>query len=136
MTERDRPAARAGRTPWTWLRDRRVVGGAGVVAAYLLVTLVMTWPYVNYADFGGTTYGGDQRLIVWTLAWDNHALLTRVPLFQSNLFFPDPDSLRYNEHLFGVSLFTLPWAMAGASPVLVYNRPPPTRSGARASSWC
>jgi hypothetical protein len=30
-------------------------------------------------------------------------------------------SLRYNEHLFGLSLFTLPWAAAGASPVLAYN---------------
>ena len=35
--------------------------------------------------------------------------------------FPSADSLRYNEHLFGVSLFTLPWTAAGAAPVLAYN---------------
>jgi len=92
-----------------------------VIAAYLVVTVVMTWPFVNYAEFARASYGGDMRLIIWTLAWDNHALLTGTPLFQSNLFFPAQDSLRYNEHLFGVSLFTLPWAAAGASPILAHN---------------
>jgi hypothetical protein len=103
--------------------DRRVDWRAlaAVAGAYLVLTAVMTWPYVNYAAFGQSTYGGDQRLIVWTLAWDNHALLSADRLFQSNLFFPAADSLRYNEHLFGLSLFTLPWALAGASPVLAHN---------------
>lgn len=94
---------------------------AVLVASYAALTLVMTWPYVNYADFASASYGGDARLIIWTLAWDNHALLSGLPLFQSNLFFPAAESLQYNEHLFGVSLFTLPWAAAGASPVLAYN---------------
>jgi hypothetical protein len=94
---------------------------AWLVAAYAAVAVVMTWPYVNYRDFGTASYGGDARLIIWTLAWDNHALLSGLPLFESNLFFPAADSLRYNEHLFGVSLFTLPWAAMGASPVLAYN---------------
>lgn len=92
-----------------------------VVAAYLAVTAVMTWPFVNYAEFATSSYGGDMRLIIWTLAWDNHAVLTGAPLFQSNLFFPAQDSLRYNEHLFGVSLFTLPLRLMGASPVLAHN---------------
>ncbi|MGE0445282.1 MAG: hypothetical protein AB7P99_08630 [Vicinamibacterales bacterium] len=94
---------------------------AFVTAAYVLLTVVMTWPYVNYGAFASATYGGDQRLIVWTLAWDNHAVLDWQPLFQSNLFFPAQHSLQYNEHLFGVSLFTLPWAAAGASPILAHH---------------
>jgi hypothetical protein len=94
---------------------------AAVVAAHLVVALIMTWPYVNYSAFGTSSYGGDQRLIIWTLAWDNHALLSSASLFQSNIFFPAADSLRYNEHLFGLSLFTLPWTMAGASPVLAHH---------------
>jgi hypothetical protein len=92
-----------------------------LVAAYAALTAVMSWPYVSYSNFGGASYGGDARLIIWTLAWDNHAVLSGLPLFQSNLFFPAAESLRFNEHLFGVSLFTLPWAAAGASPVLAYN---------------
>lgn len=92
-----------------------------VVAAYAAVTVVMTWPFVDYGHVGDASYGGDARLVIWTLAWDNHAVLNGLPLFTSNIFFPAADSLRYNEHLLGVSLATLPWAAAGASPVLAYN---------------
>jgi hypothetical protein len=102
-------------------RPMRVRPLIALLVAYAAVTWVMTWPYVNYSQFASASYGGDARLIIWTLAWDNHALLTGAPLFQSNLFFPVAESLRYNEHLFGLSLFTLPWAAAGASPVLAYN---------------
>jgi hypothetical protein len=92
-----------------------------IVTAYVVVTAIMSWPFVNYDDFGGSSYGGDQRLIIWTLAWDNHALLSSDSLFASNLFYPATDSLRYNEHLFGVSLFSLPWTIGGASPVLAHH---------------
>ncbi|MBM3778803.1 MAG: hypothetical protein FJW23_11295 [Acidimicrobiia bacterium] len=93
----------------------------GIAAAYLLVTVAMTWPYVSWRDFASASYGGDMRLIIWTLAWDNHALLSGTPLFDANVFFPAERALRYNEHLFGVSLFALPWTLAGASPVLAHN---------------
>jgi hypothetical protein len=99
----------------------RLGRAVGTIAAYLVATLVMTWPYVNYAEFGRAIYGGDAQLIIWTLAWDNHAILERIPLFDSNLFFPATGTLRFNEHLFGLSLFTLPWAALGASPVLAYS---------------
>jgi hypothetical protein len=94
---------------------------AAVVGAYAALTIVVSWPFFSYTEVARASYGGDARLIIWTLAWNNHAVLSGLPLFQSNLFFPAADSLRYNEHLFGVSLFTLPWAAAGASPVLAYN---------------
>ncbi len=101
----------------------RTRGGTalGIAAAYAVLTVVMTWPFVNYGHFASASYGGDARLIIWTLAWDNHAVLNGLPLFNSNVFFPASASLRYNEHLLGVSLATLPWAAAGASPVLAYN---------------
>lgn len=101
--------------------SRRIGTAAGIAAAYVLLTVVMTWPFVNYGHFASASYGGDQRLIIWTLAWDNHAILNGLPLFSSNIFFPTANSLRYNEHLLGVSLATLPWAAAGASPVLAHN---------------
>jgi hypothetical protein len=94
---------------------------AAVVIAYAALTAVMTWPFVNYGHFADSSYGGDARLIIWTTAWANHAVLNRLALFDANIFFPAPESLRYNEHLLGLSLATLPWAAAGASPVLAYN---------------
>ena len=103
-------------------------GGAGgrlprrwIIAAYVSATFVMTWPYVNYGHFATAGYEGDARLVTWILAWDNHAVIDGWPLFRANAFFPAPDSLRYNEHAFGLSLFTLPWTLAGASPTLAYN---------------
>ena len=94
---------------------------AAIVIAYAALTAVMTWPFVNYGHFADSSYGGDARLIIWTTAWANHAVLNGLPLFDANMFFPAPQSLRYNEHVLAVSLATLPWAAAGASPVLAYN---------------
>lgn len=91
------------------------------VLAYAAVTAVMVSPLFNYSRPDVASYAGDVRLIIWTLAWDNHALLDRVPLFASNIFYPDGRSLAYNEHLFGVSLFTLPIYAATRNPVLAYN---------------
>jgi len=92
-----------------------------VVAAYVAVTGVMTWPFVDYAHLTTATYEGDARLVVWMLAWANHAVLEGVPLMRANIYWPAPLTLQYNEHLLGPSLFSLPWSAAGASPVLAYT---------------
>jgi hypothetical protein len=81
----------------------------------------MANPYVNYRELATASYAGDARLIIWTLAWDNHAVLNRLPLFDSNIFYPTSGSLAYTEHLFGISLFTLPVYIATRNPVLAYN---------------
>ena len=89
--------------------------------AYAAVALVMMAPLTNYSALGSASYPGDARLIIWTLAWDNHAVLNRLPLFDANVFYPAQRSLAYNEHLFGVSLFTLPIYAATGNAVLAYN---------------
>lgn len=89
--------------------------------AYAAVTGVMVAPLVNYSALGSASYPGDVRLIIWTLAWDNHAVLAGLPLFDANVFYPAQRSLAYNEHLFGVSLFTLPIYAATGNAVLAYN---------------
>src|SRR5262245_40653010 len=92
-----------------------------IFLVYTVMTLVMTYPLINFTALGSASYLGDARLIIWTLAWDNHAVLSGLPLFQSNVFYPATDSLAYNEHLFGLSLFTLPIYAASHNPVLAYN---------------
>jgi hypothetical protein len=92
-----------------------------IVAAYAVATAIMTAPIFNFAELSSANYEGDARLIIWTLAWDNHAVLERLPLFESNTYYPAADSLAYNEHLFGLSLFTLPVYAATHNPVLAYN---------------
>jgi hypothetical protein len=92
-----------------------------VLAAHALVTVVMLSPIVDYRHLGTASYPGDVRLITWTMAWNNHAVLNGLPLFEANVFFPAANSLAYNEHLFGVSLFALPIYALTRNPVLGYN---------------
>ncbi len=97
------------------------VRSIGLTLGYLIATVVMTWPLLNYSQLATASYPGDARLIIWTLAWDNHASLNGLPLFESNIYHPAANSLSYNDHLFGISLFTLPVYAATKNPVLAYN---------------
>jgi hypothetical protein len=89
---------------------------------YLAACRVMLAPIVNFSQLRTASFGGDVRAFIWVLAWDNHAVLDRVPsLFDANKLFPLQNSLAYGEHLFGISLFTLPLYAATRNPVLAYN---------------
>ena len=103
------------------MRTARWRTGAAIAGAYLALTLVMTVPIANIRHLASASYGGDTRLVIWILAWDNHAVLTGHSLFDANMFYPAPASLQYSEHMFGISLFTLPIYAITHNPVLAYN---------------
>ncbi len=95
---------------------------AGFGAIYLAACRIMLAPIVNFAQLRTASYGGDARAFIWVLAWDNHVVLDRVPsLFDANKLFPLPNALAYGEHLFSISLFTLPVYAVTRNPVLAYN---------------
>ena len=103
-------------------RWRSAARYAGFGAVYLAACRVMLAPIVNFAELRTASFGGDARAFIWVLAWDNHVVLDRVPsLFEANKLFPLPNALAYGEHLFGISLFTLPFYAATRNPVLAYN---------------
>src|SRR5260370_26143555 len=82
----------------------------------------MLAPIFNFAQLRRASFGGDTRAFIWVLAWDNHAVLDHVrSLFDANKLYPLPNALAYGEHLFGISLFTLPLYAATRNPVLAYN---------------
>jgi hypothetical protein len=56
---------------------------------------------------------------MWGLAWDAHAIVSGTPLFDSNIFHPEPGSLRFNEHFLGIALAALPFQWIGG-PVFAY----------------
>jgi hypothetical protein len=100
----------------------RRYGVPAVVVAYAAACRIMLAPIFNFEHPASATYGGDARAFVWVLAWDNHAVLARVPsLFDANKLYPLRNALAYGEHLFGISLFTLPLFAATRNPVLAYN---------------
>src|ERR1700730_7256988 len=91
-------------------------------AAYLIACRIMLAPIFNFTQIGSASFGGDTRAFIWVLAWDNHAVLDHVPsLFDASKLYPLPNALAYGEHLFGISLFTLPLYAATRNPVLAYN---------------
>src|SRR5688572_1234313 len=103
-------------------RWQRYVSVVAVAAVYLIACRVMLAPICNFANLGTASYDGDARGIICVLAWDNHALLDRVPsLFDANKLYPLPNALAYGEHLYGISLFTLPLYALTRNPVLAYN---------------
>jgi len=80
--------------------------GAGTPAAALgagaLLAVVMTWPLAARLGAVIPQDLGDPLLQVWQLAWGGHALATApLSLFQSNTFFPLPDSLAFSDALLG-----------------------------------
>jgi hypothetical protein len=95
---------------------------AGVFLFYCLVTVPMVWPVFNFGAVGSACYFGDVRFIIWTLAWNNHVLLSGLPAyFDANIFYPTPGTLALNEHHFGIALFTLPVFVLTRNPTLGYN---------------
>ena len=113
------------KTPGRATHGERLPGAAGSLAlvalAFAGAAIVLAGPLVNYTHLCSAIYAGDSRLILWTLAWDSHAVLHRLPLFQANVFYPAPDGLAYNEHLFGLALFFLPLYAFTRNAVLAYN---------------
>jgi hypothetical protein len=86
------------------------------------LALVHTWPLVSAPGTLSRTDNADTMLNQWILAWVAHALVTNpLDLFHANIFYPEPRTLAFSEHLFVPALFGAPLFWLGASPVLVYN---------------
>jgi hypothetical protein len=96
--------------------------------AYLVLSLVMTWPLA--LGLGRDVPGdlGDSLLNMWILGWG----LEHVPqlatgamswhdYWNANIFHPDPLALALSEHLFGQTLQVLPVYAITGNIILCYN---------------
>lgn len=95
---------------------------AAALALFIALTALHTWPLATGPATLSRNDNADTVLNEWILAWVAHQL-PRAPLrlFHANIFYPDPNTLAYSEHMVVQSLMGLPLFLAGASPVLVYN---------------
>jgi hypothetical protein len=94
---------------------------AWALAGYVAVGAVMLAPITSYRHLDSALYGGDTRLNAWALAWVDHAVLGRIPVFEANIFFPALNTLAYSEHLLGISPFALPVYALTRNAALSYN---------------
>jgi hypothetical protein len=100
----------------------RVVPGFIALVAFVLLTVVQTWPLASNPAHLSRNDNSDTLLNTWAIAWVAHNL-PRHPqhLFDANIFFPERLTLAYSEAMIVQSVLAMPILAAGGSPVLAYN---------------
>ena len=109
-------------------RDRAALLGlswreiAWAAAAFVVLTVVMTAPLSLHPGTQALALSADTRLFLWTISWDTHTLLHRPwAVFDANIFWPEPRTLAYSEHLLGSAVLAAPALLATGNPVLALN---------------
>jgi hypothetical protein len=92
-----------------------------VAAAFLLLTVGMTWP-LAFAFDRAVSDPGDPYINTWILDWDYHATLHQpLHLFDADVFYPARHALAFSENLYGIALILFPFRLAGVGPIGAHN---------------
>ena len=109
---------RSGSSRWT---DRLAFPIASL-AFFVLLAVMHTWPLATAPGRLSRNDTADTVHHEWILAWDAHQLAHDPRhLFDANIFYPEPDTLAYSDHLIVQGVIAAPLFWLGASPVLAYN---------------
>lgn len=92
-----------------------------VLAVFILLTAVFTWPLAAHPGSGVLMDGIDPLLNTWILAHDAGSLPSFSGFFQGNMMYPARDVITYSEHQFSLALAAAPVYWATGNPVLAYN---------------
>ena len=93
-----------------------------VAAAYLLLTLVFTYPLSLHPASTIIWRNADTDLFMWTLAWNTHAIVQQpLAIFDANIYYPYLHTLAYSENLLGSTIFAAPVLWTTGNPVLALN---------------
>lgn len=92
-----------------------------IFVAFLLLTAIMTWPWVlHLRDAVPDT--GDPYAISYLLWWDYHQTFhDPLNLFQATFFYPYHYTLAFGEFDYGVSVLFFPLFALGFRPLTVYS---------------
>ncbi|MGE0816950.1 MAG: hypothetical protein AB7O28_19820 [Vicinamibacterales bacterium] len=100
------------------LRNRRLAQ----LALFLALAVLHTWPLAAGLSTWSRMDNADTALNAWILAWDAHQLpIAPLHLFDANIFYPEPRTLAFSEHMVVQGVMGLPLFAAGLSAVTVYN---------------
>ena len=105
------------------------LGPAVASALYGAVAVIFTWPLVLGLTRDVPWDLGDSLLNAWILAWDANRLLRFLSgdfgalanFFHANIFYPEPLTLAYSEHLFAQAVQILPVYAVTGNIILSYN---------------
>ncbi len=89
------------------------------IALYIALAVLFTYPLVFNMD--RVNGAGDPAVMVWSMAWIQHALLSGAPLFEANIFYPTENTLAYTDLLLPSAMFTLPLYLITNNPLINFN---------------
>jgi hypothetical protein len=115
--ERTDTGASGDRHEWR----ERLLWGAGVTCAFIVATIVMTWPYAAKIA-NSTPGGGDPLLQIWIARWVQHALVTNpLNLYDANIFYPYNNTLAYSDSNIPAALLSAPIYLLTGNAILAVN---------------
>ena len=95
---------------------------ATTIVLFVLLAVAHTWPLAMAPARWSRVDNGDYVLNAWILAWVVHqAPRDPLHLFDANIFYPEPRTLAFSEHLIPQAVLAAPVIWAGGSAVLAYN---------------
>jgi len=104
-------------------------GSWSVAAAYLLLTVVMTWPLAGHLASDIPSDLGDSLYFMWAIAWTKSQIVAifsgdlgrLATFFDANAFYPEPLALAYSDHVIPQAVSVLPLFLATDNLILLYN---------------
>ncbi len=87
---------------------------------FFLLTALMSYPLIFNLDKASDF--GDPLFISWNLSWNVHNLFSDpIHLFDTNIFYPNKNTLAYSEHIIGLSILAIPVFLITDNPIVSYN---------------
>jgi hypothetical protein len=101
----------------------------GATFLYLVATCVMTWPLIRVMHREVASDMGDPVLNCWILLWTGGQVLAFLSgdfgalsrYWHGNIFYPEPLTIAYSEHLTAQMVQALPVLAATNNVILAYN---------------
>lgn len=93
-----------------------------IVVAYLLLTIVVTWPILPNFD-KQVTETGDPFFISWVVGSETWSLRTGdfANFWNQNIFYPYPNTLALSDHSLTLTLQALPTYLITGNPIVTIN---------------
>jgi hypothetical protein len=89
------------------------------LALYCVLAAVFTYPLVLNID--RVNGAGDPAVMVWSMAWISHSLVSDAALYEANIFYPAENALAYTDILLPSALFSSPLYFATGNPLIGFN---------------
>ncbi|OGL44248.1 MAG: hypothetical protein A2161_01405 [Candidatus Schekmanbacteria bacterium RBG_13_48_7] len=96
------------------------IGSSIYFLFYLVITIILTYPLILHLPDG--VLGHDALYASWLFAWGAHQIFhDPMHLFDTNLYYPDKNTLANGEHMLGYLTLTIPLFLIFKNCLLVHN---------------